>query len=92
MDRVRRQVQLDAQRNAEQSAQLFAKVVHELVELGEIDLAQAQDAIAELKRLRSIDDNDAKQVSFLKEELATRKARPGSPNPPQRWVAVPRNS
>ena len=80
MDRVGQQAQVDARLNAEQSAQLFANIVHELVRLGEIDLVQAQDAIAEFKRLRSTDVHDAKKVSYLKEEQATRKVRPGSPN------------
>jgi hypothetical protein len=57
--RVGRQFQLEARLNEEQSAQLFANVMHKLVRLGEIDLADAQAAVAALYRLRSTDACDA---------------------------------
>lgn len=92
MDRVRRQVHLEAQLNTEQSAQLFAKILHELVELGEIEPAQAQVAIAELKRPRFNDANAAKELGYFKEEQAMRMAHPDSPNRLRRWAATLWNS
>lgn len=61
MDRAKRQVQLDTQLNAEQSARMFAKVVQELVRLGEVECAQAQAAVALLTKLRS--SNAHKEMS-----------------------------
>ena len=58
MDRVGRHSQFEARLNAEQCMQVFANVVHELVRLGEVDLAQAEAAIALLRGFRSTDAYD----------------------------------
>ncbi|MFO1239010.1 MAG: hypothetical protein U1E64_01540 [Sphingomonadaceae bacterium] len=62
MSKIKRQVHLEPHLNAKQSAQLFAKIVHELVQLGEIGLAQVPAATAEFKWERSTEANYGKRA------------------------------